>query len=70
MNFTFTEDDQEWGASQHIVKLLDDPSMENMMVVTCRWMHVGKEVCLGPQSYNLYEELGHHAWKLLMNTQE
>ena len=52
--FTFREDDWEWEAS-HLVKLLDDPRMENMMVVVQRHMHDGKEVEFGPQRYKLYK---------------
>ena len=68
--FTFRKDSEECRASQHLVKLLDDPRMENMMVFICSWMHKGKEVELGPKRYKLYEELRDCALKFLINTPE
>ena len=58
--FTF-RDDQEWKVAQNL---------ENMMVFICRWMHSGNKVRLGLQQYKLYEVLGDHALKLLINTTE
>ena len=49
-------------------KLWDDPRMENMVGVICKWIHGGKEVGLGPQRNKLYEELEYCALNLLMNT--